>query len=375
MKRRAKASAKRRSIVDPTLEKPLLHLHAATDIDSFWKAVRQVIEAALPCCFIGLTLQHSPILPRVMRSTRKIPAGISAVPPIEAYFAAHPRRRLVLSNDVFPDERRLKKSLFYRSYMAPVNGRYAIGLFFWNAGRLLGVIVIMRSTKQGPTSRSETKRLRHLYMQFQTALGRLRSSERDHTIRVTLEQFMRRVPLPTILLRWNLRSVYRNQSASDFCSVWQCGVEQTRLIKSEAPLPREVLDRCRTLKKRWEQLNPLSFPTAGFKNELVHHPTRRHLRATISLKQVSSAGVAQPHFLVEFENLRADAKHEAGTLPHLVQLTRREQQLARLVCDGRSNQEIADESGLSLETVKKHLHSIFGKLEVPSRSRLMTLMR
>jgi DNA-binding NarL/FixJ family response regulator len=49
--------------------------------------------------------------------------------------------------------------------------------------------------------------------------------------------------------------------------------------------------------------------------------------------------------------------------------------LAPLVCDGRSNQEIADESGLSLETVKKHLHSIFSKLEVPSRSRLMTLMR
>jgi len=45
------------------------------------------------------------------------------------------------------------------------------------------------------------------------------------------------------------------------------------------------------------------------------------------------------------------------------------------VCDGRSNQEIADESGLSLETVKKHLHSIFCKLQVPSRSRLMALIR
>jgi DNA-binding CsgD family transcriptional regulator len=376
MKRRLKASAKRRSIIDPTLEKPLLHLHAATDIDSFWKAVRQVIEAALPSCFIGLTLQHSPILPRVMRSTRKIPAGISAVPAIEAYFVAHPRRRLVLSSDVFPNKRRLKRSLFYRSYMAPVTGRHAIGLFFWNAGRLLGVIVIMRSAKQGSASRSEMKRLRQLYAQFQTALGRLRSSEREHAVRVMLEQFMRRVPLPTILLRWNLRLVYRNRSACDFCSVWQRGAEQTRLIKSKAPLPPEVLDRCRMLKKRWEQLNPLSFPTAGFKDELVHHPTRRHLRAAISFRQISSAGVARPHFLVEFENLRgADTKHEAGTLPHLVQLTRREQQLARLVCDGHSNQEIADESRLSLETVKKHLHSIFGKLEVPSRSRLMTLMR
>src|SRR5438309_3873169 len=376
MKPRSKASVKRRSIVDPTLEKPLLRLHAAMDIDSLWKAIQQTIEAALPSCFIGLTLQHTPILPRVMRSTQKIPAGFSASARIEAYFVAHPRSKLVLASDVFPDERRLKKSLFYRNYMAPLNGRYAIGLFFWNAGRLLGVIVIMRSAKQGPLSRSEMKRLRQLYTQFQTALGRVRSSEREHTERVALQEFLRRVPLPTVLLRWNLQLVYRNQAASDFCSVWQRGSEQARLIKTKAPLPPEILDRCRILKKKWEQLNPLSSSTGVFKDELVHHPKRRHLRATISLKQISSTGVARPHFLIEFENLRsADRKRQVATLSHLVQLTRREQQLAQLVCDGLSNQEIADESGLSLETVKKHLHSIFRKLEVSSRGRLMALMR
>ena len=62
-------------------------------------------------------------------------------------------------------------------------------------------------------------------------------------------------------------------------------------------------------------------------------------------------------------------------LPHLVRLTGREQQLARLVCDGRSNQEIADDAGLSLQMVKKHLYAIFRKLEVTSRSQLMALMQ
>jgi DNA-binding NarL/FixJ family response regulator len=62
-------------------------------------------------------------------------------------------------------------------------------------------------------------------------------------------------------------------------------------------------------------------------------------------------------------------------LPHLAQLTSREQEVARLVCDGRSNQEIADEACLSLPMVKKHLHAIFRKLEVSSRSRLGALMR
>jgi DNA-binding CsgD family transcriptional regulator len=62
-------------------------------------------------------------------------------------------------------------------------------------------------------------------------------------------------------------------------------------------------------------------------------------------------------------------------LPHFVRLTRREQEVVGLVCDGRSNQEIADDAGLSLPTVKKHVHAIFRKLEVNSRSRLMALMR
>ena len=101
--------------------------------------------------------------------------------------------------------------------------------------------------------------------------------------------------------------------------------------------------------------------------------------SSLSLKQISSAAFARPHFLIEFEDLRGSSgtgyQISRASLSYLVRLTIREQNLARLVCDGRSNQEIADESGLSLETVKKHLHSIFCKLQVPSRNRLMTLMR
>jgi hypothetical protein len=46
--------------------------------------------------------------------------------------------------------------------------------------------------------------------------------------------------------------------------------------------------------------------------------------------------------------------------------------------DGRDQagpREIADDAGLSLPTVKKHVHLIFRKLEVTSRSQLIALMR
>src|SRR2546430_15118265 len=83
MKRRSKETASLQSISDPRLEKPLLHLHAAIDADSFWQAVQDVIGVALQTRFIGLTLQHSPISPRIARSTAKLPGSFFPITPVE----------------------------------------------------------------------------------------------------------------------------------------------------------------------------------------------------------------------------------------------------------------------------------------------------
>jgi DNA-binding CsgD family transcriptional regulator len=379
MKRRSKATTRLQSVLDPTLEKPLLHLHAAIDVDSFWKGVQDVIEAALPNCFIGLTLQHSPILPRIAKSTQKLPGSFFPIMPIKKYFSAHPHRNVLVINDFFSDERHFRRSSFYRDCIVPINGRCAIGLFFWESRRLLASIIVVRNLQQGELSPGEVRVIGHLHSQFQTALHRLHSRSRERAVRVALEQFMRRLPLPTVLLRWNLRLAYRNQAGAESCAVWQRGPLGARFIKLKAPIPPEILNQCRVLKKRWEQLSPLSLASANLVDATVRHPTRCDLRAMISLKQIGSAAFARPHFLIEFEDLRGSGgtgyQISRASLSHLVRLTSREQNLARLVCDGRSNQEIADESGLSLETVKKHLHSTFCKLQVPSRSRLMALMR
>src|SRR5215467_1763745 len=379
MKRQSIAAAGVQSIVYPRLEKPLLHLHAAISVDSFWQAVQDVIGAAFPACFIGLTLQHSPISPRIAKSTKKLPGSFFLIMPIEKYFSAHPHRNIVFISDFFLDERHFKRSSFYSACMVPINGRCAIGLFFWDIRSLLAAIIVVRNVQQGELSSREMRVIRHLYAQFQTALHRLHSRSRERAVRVALEQFMRRLPLPRVLLRWNLRLAYRNQAGAESCAVWQRGPSEARFIKLKAPLPPEVLNQCRVLKKRWEHPTPPGLTPANFWDETVRHPTRRDLRATISLKQIGSAAFARPHFLVEFESFQARAATEykisSASLSHLVRLTSREQNLARLVCDGRSNQEIADEAGLSLETVKRHLHSIFCKLQVPSRSRLMALMR
>jgi DNA-binding NarL/FixJ family response regulator len=51
-------------------------------------------------------------------------------------------------------------------------------------------------------------------------------------------------------------------------------------------------------------------------------------------------------------------------------LTRREQQVADAVARGLSNKQIASEFGISIETVKRHLSSIYSKLEMTGRVML-----
>lgn len=369
---------KRESMIEPVLERPLLRLHGAMNVDSFWKAVQRLLSAAMPNRLMGLTLQHNPVLPMITKWTLPMPDGFFNAAPLKGYIAGRPRNSFVRISDIFSNRSSLMKSAFYRRYMAPQRCLHAVGLFFWKGRRLICVIAIMRTAAQGDLSPAEMKLLRQLYPQVLTALRRLGSLEREHSARITFEESLNRLPMPTILLRWNLKLVYQNRAARDFCAVWEKGPEAARLMKASSPVPSEILDRCRLLKQQWAHAQRLNAPQTSVKEEQVHHPRSPHLRATLHLKHLTSAGVARPHFLIECEDLRSSAAPHAGPassrLPHLVRLTRREQEVARLVCEGRSNQEIADEAGLSLQMVKKHLHAVFHKLEVTSRSRLMTLM-
>jgi DNA-binding CsgD family transcriptional regulator len=377
MKRISKVGTKRKPVIDPSLEKPLLCLHAAMNLGSFWKAIQQLLSAAIPNRLIGLMLQPNPILPRIARWTSPMPDGFFAAEPFENYIAGQLRTKFLRISDFFSNRTSLMKSAFYRRYMAPQKCAHGVALFFWKGQRLVCVIVIMRMATQGDLVPAEMKLLHELYPQFLTALRRLRSLEREHSVRVDLEGFLSRLPLPTILLRWNLKPIYQNKAAREFCALWEKGPEKAQLTKATSAIPPEILDRCRLLKQQWAHAQRSDAPQLV--EAQVHHPRASHLRATLHLRQLSSAGVAQPHFLIECEDLRSPAVAITGPastpLPHLVRLTRREQEVARLVCEGCSNQEIADDACLSLPMVKKHLHAVFRKLEVPSRSRLIALMR
>lgn len=85
--------------------------------------------------------------------------------------------------------------------------------------------------------------------------------------------------------------------------------------------------------------------------------------------QLVAAGEAYLQPEVTSKLVRLMANRSAAPPLKASNLTPRELQILRLLARGHSNQEIADLTGVSLETVRSHVKSILQKLEQPNRTR------
>lgn len=267
-------SSKTQPVTNPALEKPLLKLHRAIDNRSFWRAVHQLLSASIPSHSVGSSLQQSAGVPVISRWTLRIPKDFFVAEPLRSYAMDPRRKKLVRLADLFHNRNTFERSAFYRRYMVPQKCAHGVALFFWKRKRLICTIAILRGAKHGDFSPSELKLLRQLYPQFLAALRRIESLERERSVSVNFQQFLGRLPLPTMILRWNLKPIYQNPAAREFCAVWEKGPEEAKRTKANSPVPGEVVDQCRVLKQRWVDAQPQvrSGRQTEFTDEQVQHP-------------------------------------------------------------------------------------------------------
>lgn len=91
------------------------------------------------------------------------------------------------------------------------------------------------------------------------------------------------------------------------------------------------------------------------------------IRALVSRLQNLSRQQHVPHNASEDGDDDRQAGYPEG-------LTRREQEIARLVLSGKSNREIAVHLGVTERTIKAHLTAIFRKLHVRNRAQMMACL-
>ncbi len=351
------------------------------------KAVFDVFDAVVPNYYVAVCLQvielEKPLIIRLSHGCSYSLAELKRffeINPSPAVWDAHPGLKVWRSSEMFGEDWGAAPE-FYRECVQPRGWHYGVVLGFWKGKRLLGVISAQRTLAQRDFSAAEVKYLLCLYPYFDAALQRLDRLHAERNARVASEQLLRRLPLPTVLLDWDLHVVHSNPAARDCCSLWNLGRGQARAIKSRADfqLPAVLLEKCRELKAQWNDKMLERYSLASPAGHPVCHPSQPDLRANIHLVQRSTGSITKPIFRVDFEEASGLKSHAAaGTQTPLslnLRLTRRERELMELICQGAANKEIADRLSLSLGTVKKELNTLYRKLEVPSRSRLMALMR
>lgn len=370
---------------DSALDRALLALHGTQEMREFWDRSRRVLHAALPLDFVCLCLRPFAVMPSTVFRERAPFASdeefhrFQELNPIREHLVLHPGERLTRLSDIVSGNL-LVRSEFYRRFLEPHDDRFFVSLNFWRDGVFQGIVGLHRTPGQRDFTESEMALLGELYAHFDTVLQRILDLHRERAVRLSLEKLLVELPIATVLLDWDLRVVYHNRSAVEQCTVWTRGPERARMEKTgtRCDLPPEILGYCRDFKVAWNPAQHRCCPLASPEGITLQHATQRTLRATVNLLQLNAAPLSMPIFQVRFLNTDAAQRNASGngaTLPLLGRLTPREREVAFLASEGLSNDEIAARLHKSSLTVKKQLGSIYQKLSIRNRNRLIALLR
>jgi DNA-binding CsgD family transcriptional regulator len=370
---------------DSALDRALLALHGSQEMREFWDRSRRVLHAALPLHFVCLCLRPFAVMPSTVFRERAPFASdeefrrFQELNPIGQHLVLHPGERLTRLSDVVSGNL-LVRSEFYRRFLEPHDDRYFVSLNFWRDGVFQGIVGLHRTPGQRDFTESEMALLAQLYAHFDTVLQRILDLHRERAVRLSLEKLLVELPIATVLVDWDLHVVYHNRSAIEQCAVWIRGPERARVEKigAHCDLPAEILAYCRDFKAAWNPVLHRCCPLASPEGITLQHATVPTLRATVNLLQLNAAPLSMPIFQVRFVDAGAGSRNGSGhgaALPLLARLTPREREVAHLTSEGLSNDEIAARLHKSSLTVKKQLRSIYQKLSVRSRSRLIALLR
>lgn len=110
----------------------------------------------------------------------------------------------------------------------------------------------------------------------------------------------------------------------------------------------------------------------------LHHAQGKTTQAQEDLRHAEQIAGAIHNRLLDDAILRTRRELESKSSPmqSLIEpLSERELDVLRLICAGKSNQEIADELFIALDTVKRHANNLYGKLGVRRRAQAINEAR
>ena len=389
MRSTSPVSVSTKSDFKPSLEQLLLRLHSATNIRQFWASLQALISEAAPydamVAYVNFldfesSWRAASVLatPNAVRPVTWFEARRQVDTTPAFVLSRQQRVKLYRLSDIFTDTNELKRTPFFREFLAPGGWHHLAVALFWRGDKVCSEIALRRTKEQGDFSQSEVALLEKLHFHIEIVLNRLISQDEEQARRGWMEQFNDHLPFALLYLNFEFETIYVNLEGCKQCAAWNYGPTQAKAYhpREVFEVPQQLTEACRQLRRQWIQ-----HPTASDADETLSlrhsHPEYPELKVTIKLYTEVPGQAAKPGFVIHL-SVQSDRTESSDSLPihaMLGNLTEAEQGVAHLVIDGLSNAEIAARLHKSIDTVKCQVTSIYKKVGVSSRSRLLAIVR
>jgi DNA-binding CsgD family transcriptional regulator len=370
-----------------TSEDAILRLHTAIDHAGLWRGVRALLQESVSFDRLTLFLGHLGMArARIVftdppiEETQAWYEERSRLNPFSPFIARNIGRSYYHFHEVVGPPEVFRQSPFYQKFASFEGWDKGLSIMFWNGEEMRAMFSLYRSPSEKDFSSAERDQLLKLARHIEIAIIRVQKIHREENLRAALQQFARTIPASLMLLDWSLTPVFVNLAAYESTAVWNVGRAKAQRLN-----PREIFripePLRRTILKLKEPL--IAEEDTNMESELprpeeIRHPGDPHLKATITTTKLGPASLARPGFVILFEDLYEQSRPAEDIRfreKALQKLTPAERRVVQQVCMGRRNADIARALNKSPLTVKTQLNTIFQKLNVGSRTELVSLMK
>ena len=258
----------------------------------------------------------------------------------------------------------MKRHPYYQDFLKPVGLQYFGGVRM-AAGDDVWCVSVQRSAQQGPFTSEEKRKLASLAQKLGTAAAVARALG-FATANAAVEA-LELSGLAVALLNRKGEVLRLNRKAEALLGP-ELNVVEKRIVSQDKTATTQLDRALHSL--LWAEtsaalMQPVSLPRRGCRAVLAY---------PIKLTTVSASIFADCQALLVFIDLESRPRPPQEALHISFDLTPAEAQLAIRICSGEALETSADKLGVSKETVRNQLKSIFYKTGVHSQSQLVGLL-